>query len=321
MKTMTKISVALLSVVALLAACAKPQPKTFTIGIVNFSPALDVVFDGFKAGMAKAGYVEGENVTYIYEGAVANIADLDPAIQNLLAADVDLIFSLATPATLEAKRAVEGTDIPVVFAPVNDPVASRVMESLTQPGGNLTGIRVGGGIAKGLDWLLAIVPGTTRLFVPHNPEDSGSVQGLAELSEAAATLDIELVISELRTPEEFDAAMNAIPEDVQAIFMLPAGFFSARATQFTEAAITHNLPAISVAPLCKAGVLMSYGLDYYRVGEQASRLAAQILRGTAPGDLPVETCDFFLGINLQTAQAIGLDIPDDILQQADEIIR
>lgn len=321
MKTITRTLVVLLFVVTLLASCGKPQPKTFTIGVVNFSPPLDAVVEGFKVGMAELGYVEGENVTYVYEGVVTSIEALDPAVQNLRAADVDLILSLTTPATLVTRQAVEGTDVPVVFAGVNDPVASGLVKSLREAGGNLTGIQAGGSIAKGLEWLLAIAPDTTSLFVPYNPDDAASVQAMVALSEAAATLGVELLIVEVRTPDELAAALDAIPESADAMFVPSSGFLSARLTQVVETAILHKLPLASMSPWCKEGVLMSYGFGYYQTGEQASRLADKILQGTPPADLPVETADFFLVINLQTAQAIGLDIPDDILQQADEIIR
>lgn len=306
----------------LLSACGTTQPKTVTIGVVNLTPALDPVFDGFKAGMAELGYVEGENVTYIYEGPVGSIEALGPAIQNLIKQDIDLLLALSTPATLQAKQAVEGTDIPVVFAPVNDPVQSGVVDSLRHPGGNLTGIRVGGFVPKELEWLLAIAPGTTRLFVPHNPDDNSAVLGLAALNEAADTLGVELVIGEASTPDEIMATVETIPEEVEAIILLPDNLMIAHIDDFVEAALERDLPLSSVAyPQVEAGALMSYGPGFFQLGEQVARLADKILQGTAPADLPVETADFFLSINLQTAQAIGLDISDDVLQQADTIIR
>jgi putative ABC transport system substrate-binding protein len=314
------IGIALLMLVVA-AACQVPRSKSYVIGIVNLSPPLDAVVDGFKAGMADLGYVEGENTTFIYDRVITNMQALDPAIQKLVAADVDLILSLTTPATLKVKQASEGTDIPVVFVPVTDPVGSGVVESLTQPGGNLTGIRTGGSIAKGLDWLLTIAPGTTHVYVPHNPDDSSSVRALKELSEPAAALGLELNIVETRTTDDFEMAMEAIPDSMDAIFMLPSGFFARLTTRFVDTAIAKRLPVISVGPQYQAGVPISYGHNYPPMGKQASRLADQVLRGTAPADLPIERTEFFLSINLRTAEAIGLDIADDILAQTDTLIR
>jgi putative ABC transport system substrate-binding protein len=311
----------LLLVALLLAACGAAPPKSYTIGVVNFSPALDPVFDGFKAGMTEAGYVEGENVTYIYGGAVGSIDALDPAIAELMGKQVDLILSLSTPATQKIKQATAGKSIPVVFGPVTDPVGSEIVTSLKNPGGNLTGVQNRGSIAKGLYWLQEMAPGTTRLYVPHNPDDSSSVQGLEELREAATNLNMELEVVEVNTEEALIAALESIPEETDAIFMLPSGFFSARTAIFVEAASAHMLPLQSVAPQAQNGVLMSYGHNYFQMGKQLSRLADQILNGTAPANLPVEVADFYLNINLKSAQAIDLDIPDDVLAQADTIIR
>ena len=270
--------------------------------------------------MADVDYIEGENVTYVYDGPTGSVDALGPAAQKLMEEDLDLIFSLTTPATLAAKQAVEGTDIPVVFVPVYDPVASGVVESLVRPGGNLTGVRGGGHLAKMLELLGRIAP-TTTCFVPHNPADNSSVQGLAELRQAADALGVELVTPEVRTSEELTAALGAIPPEVDAMLVLPGGFFSVHMPQIGAASIERKLPLASGPIGPETRVLMTYGADIGLMGEQASLLAKKILDGGAPAELPVETADFLLGVNLQTAKAIGIEISDDILQQADTIIR
>ncbi|MBN1584041.1 MAG: sugar ABC transporter substrate-binding protein, partial [Anaerolineae bacterium] len=122
----------------LLAACGS-RPKTYTIGVINIVPALDATLEGFKEGMIELGYIEGENITYIYEGATVEMDKIDAVAQSLVAAEVDLILSLTTPASRAAQRATTGTDIPVVFVPVTDPVGAGLVASLRQPGGNMTG--------------------------------------------------------------------------------------------------------------------------------------------------------------------------------------
>ena len=302
------------------AACGTSRPDTFTIGVINLSAGAEGALDGFKGGMAKLGYTEGENVTYKYDGPVGSVDALGPAIQKLLREDVDLIFSLTTPATIAAKQAVDGTDVPVVFVPVYDPVSSGLVDSLIKPGGNLTGIRAGGNMEKMLDWLLRIAPGTTRCFAPYNTQETASVQALAELKKAARTLGIELVTPEVRSSEELKEALISIPRDIDAIVVLPGGFFSTHIAEFGKTAIERKLPLLS-GPVESPGPLLTFGADIFVMGKQASRLADKILKGAAPAGLPVETADFFLSFNIHTARAIGLDIPDDILQQAATIIR
>jgi len=320
MKTSPYLVLALVLMLLSPTACA-PQPETYVIGLLSMSPAHDIVIEGFKDGLAEAGYVEGENVTYIFEGATGSPDGLEPAAQGLLAADIDLMFALTTPGALVAKQATEGTDVPVVFAPVTDSVASGIVDSLRSPGGNLTGVQTRGYIPKQLEWTLTLVPGAETLLVLHNPVDTSSSQGFDDLEAAIPTFDVELVVVEVTTRDEVVAALAAVPQEVDAIFVLPAGLFSGNIDAFVDATLAHNLPLATGSPQYQSGALFSHGPVYYEMGSQASRLAVKILQGADPSDLPVEQVDYYLGINLQTARAIGLDIPDDILQQAHDIIR
>ena len=307
------------ALVAALGGCSS-QPKAFTIGVVNISPNLDPVFEGFKADMADLGYVEGETVTYVYDGATGNLEGLAPVARKLVEDDVDLILAISTLSSLQAKEAIKGTDTPVVFVPVNRPVASGVVESLLHPGGNLTGIQAGGFVIKGLEWLTVVAPNTKHLYVPHNPKDNSSVQGLLELKEAATTLGIELSIYEAKTPEEMASATAAVPEGVDAIFLLPDSLAVSFIDDFAEASLERGLPLSAVTSQhVKAGALMSFGPGFFQMGQQAAHLADKVLQGVPPSDLPVETAEFFLSINLGTASSIDLDIADEILRQAHNI--
>ena len=305
----------------ILAACGTSEPKAFTIGVVNLSAGAEAALDGFKGGMDDLGYVEGENATYLYDGPVSGADALEQAARELVEKDVDLVFSLTTPATIAVKRAVEGTDIPVVFVAVWDPVSTGIVDSQIRPGGNLTGIRGGGQMPKTLDWLQQIAPGMTRYFVPYNPQEPASVLALGELGKAAESLGVELLAPEVRTSEELGERLSDLPAGTDAIVVLPGAFFLQNIAQFERTAIEQKLPIASGPTPTGGRSLITYGPDIGIMGAQASRLAAKILEGAAPADLPVETPNFFLGINLRTAAAIGIDIPDDILQQAKEIIR
>jgi putative ABC transport system substrate-binding protein len=300
----------------LLAACGE-RPKT--IGVVNLPPGLDPIIEGFKEGMTELGYTEGENITYIYEGATKSIDILDSVAQGLVEADVDLILSVTTPATLAAQRATADTDIPVVFVPVNDPVGAGLVESLKQPGGNITGITFGLQEGRRLKWLVQIAPTIEEIYIPYNPEDQSAVLGLETVSEAAMALGVELITREVRKPEEITAAVENIPEEADAIFLLADSLLGTHATEFVKL----QLPTSAANPsdLTDHGVLTSYGIDQTSAGKQAARLADQIFQGVKPADLPVEMAEFYLAINLKTAEAIGLDISDEILLQADIIIR
>ncbi len=307
-----------------LAACLDEPPHTtsFTIGILNVRSSLQPMIDTFKDGMAALGYIEGETIHYQYNGPLHNSADLAPAAQAFVNAKVDLIFALGTPATLAAKQAVAGTTIPVVFAPLNDPVGFGIVESLTHPGSNLTGIRTGGYVPKELEWLLGVAPDTQRIFVPHDPNDDVSVQSLTMLLETAARFQTEVIVHEIHSADDIATATAPISPEIDAILILPTTLVLEHIDLFVAAAIKHKLPlAVPSFLYVEVGALVSYGSAYSSIGAQVSRLASKILQGVPPADLPVETAEFYLGLNLQTAEAIDLLIPNKIIQQAHFIVR
>jgi putative ABC transport system substrate-binding protein len=307
----------------LLPACrGATQPKTYTIGAINLSINLDSSVEGFKEGMTELGYVEGENVTYIYEGAVG-VDKLDAVAQGLVEADVDLILSLTTPATLAAQRATAGTDIPILFVPVTDPVGAGIVGSLTNPGGNATGVTYTTQEGRRLEWLLQVVPTIEQVYIVYNPEDQSPVLALDSVSEATTGLGVELITREATTLEEAEAAFENIPQEADAIFFLPDSVINENLDGWLEIAIELGLPTSGPnMTTVENGHLTAYGLDLtISARDQGARLADQILRGTKPADLPVEMAEYFTAINLQTAETIGLDIPDTILRQANVIVR
>jgi putative ABC transport system substrate-binding protein len=307
----------------LLSACGvSSQKKIYKIGVVNLAAAFDPILIGFKAGMEKAGYVEGQNLTYIYDGPAASPDTLNAIFENLKSEKVDLVLTFGTLTTLRAKESLAGTDIPVIFGPVTDPVASGIVVEVLKPGGNITGIQTGNPTPKRLEWLLKIDPNIKRLYVFNNPNDNSSVQALAALTQAASTFNVELVTADASTPDEIAAALSRTPHDIDAIFILASAIFEAHIDKFVNVANVKKLPLAAPATAnVWQGALTSFGHDNVPLGQQASQLAAQILRGANPADLPIESADLFVSINLKTAEIIGLDIPDNIIRQANIIVR
>lgn len=303
-------------------AAPTEAPRQPTIGILTHAKSLEPAINGLKVGLETLGYAEGTTITYLYDGPASGDGALEPAMQNLLSRKPDLILTVGTPATVLAKKDMEGETIPVIFVPVNDPVQSGIVESLEKPGGYFTGIRGGATDSKALEWLLKITPDAANVLVLHIPEDSSSVQSLNSLSEAAEALDVQLTVVEVHNAEEVKAAAASMPEDVNAVFILRSGTITANAAQLVEAATAQGIPvATSVTDLVTSGALVAYGPDYFEMGKQAARLADQILRGTKSADLPVETGELYLNINLQTANQLGIAVSDEILGQAYTIVR
>jgi putative ABC transport system substrate-binding protein len=324
MKRKLQFAFVILSVMIglLLTGCGVPQTRTYTIGVINPSLNQEDTVSGFKEGMTELGYSEGKNIVYIYDGPIS--ADkLDETAQDLVKAKVNLILSITTSATKAAQKATAGTDIAVVFIPVTDPVGAGIVESLTKPGGNTTGVTTITQEGKRLEWLLQVAPRIKHIYVVYNPKDPSPVLALTTVRDTAAKLDVELITREVSATEEADAAFKNIPREADAIFFLPDSLVNVHGTDSIKLAIQLGLPTSAAnMAVVNDGALTAYGVDLaVAARQQAARLASQILQGANPADLPVETAEFFSAIKLKTAQAIGLDIPDDILRQANIIIR
>ena len=299
-----------------------PKPAKAKIGILNPTPELIDLVEGFKKGLSKLGYAENDSVIYIDDGPVKKTEKFEAAVDRLLQAKVDLVFTVTTPATSKAKKALEGINIPIVFGVAGEPVKSGFVKSLQKPGGNLTGIQARSAGIKGLQWLLKIIPDLKRIYVPYNPDNKVMDISMQHLEKAASKYHIELVVVNVRSREEVLGALDRIPENVQAVWQLPSPFWSLYLDEFVEAALKHKKPLkCHVYTGAEKGALMAYGVRGKALGKQAGRLAYKILQGASPADLPVEQAEFYLTINLKTAAAIGLHIPDNIIKQADTVIR
>jgi putative ABC transport system substrate-binding protein len=305
------------------AACDNGKSRTFTVGVLNISRNLDESLVGFKEGMTELGYTEGKNIHYLYDGPTKEISKLSVAARNLLAAKVDLILTITTPATLAAKEATAGIGLPVVFAIVTDPVGAGIVKSMRQPGGNITGVTFGPQEARRLEWLVRIAPDIRQIYAPFNPKDKSPVLALKMVRNAAAKLGVELITREVHDPETLEDAVLNIPAEADAVFLLPDSYIGTRMPDLVATATKRNLPfsVPNIMDVQNYDILTSFGIDQHLAGKQTARLADQIFKGARPADLPVETAEFYLAVNLKTAETIGLTIPDEILRQAHLIVR
>lgn len=306
-----------------LMACANERKRDYTVGVINIVPDFDQVLDGFKEGMTKLGYVEGKDIRYVYDGAITDMSKLPDVAQKLVAAKVDMILTMTTPATIAAQKATSSLGLPVVFAVVTDPVGAGIVESLRQPGGNITGVVFGSQEERRFEWLVRIVPECRTIYAPFNPKDQSPVMALKVVRKVAERLGVRLIAPEVTDPKGLEDAISKIPAEADAVYFLPDSFVSTRLPDFVAAATKRKLPisGANVSVVRTGGVLTSFGFDQQLSGKQAARLADLIFKGAKPADLPAEMVEFFLAINLKVAEAIGLVIPDEILRQAHIIVR
>lgn len=294
--------------------------KSYTVAIVNITPVLEAVVTGFKEGMDARGYIEGENVTYLYDGPISRDA-IDATLQQYIDQKVDVIVALVTPVAVSAQKLTAEDKIPVIFV-VSDPIAAGLVTDMRHPGDNLTGIMTGLAETRRLEWMHTLAPETERILFPYNPTDSSPVQSLETLQPAAETLGLELVLVETPDQDAVQALIDNLPEDIDGIFLPSDSLVGSLYPAWAEKAIARKLPtsASSLAHV-EGGILSSYSYSPLEMGKQASRLAVQIFEDKKPGDLPVEMADLFLSLNLKTANAMGLEIPDADLAQAQIVIR
>jgi putative tryptophan/tyrosine transport system substrate-binding protein len=301
---------------------SQASARSFTIGVAIDIPNFVATLEGFKAGMAKYGYVEGQNIRYVYNGVLQNDdKSIDAEIKRLLDSDVEMLLTVGDHSSLHARQAVDGTDMPVLMCMFSrDPIGEGIVENLKYPGGNVTGIRVSDTIPKALEWLLAVAPGAKRVYLPYNPDDRMPEISMTDLDKTASQLGIHLIIDKIHSVEEAVAGIENKYKDIDAIFRIPSVTLDTRNNEISEVAIKRGIPVGAALPLDEA-TLVTFSPDLANSGKQAARMALQIHQGLKPADLPVETAEAFLTINLKTAEKIGLHISDGILFQAKKIIR
>ena len=313
----------------LLAACGSSDDDAatqehFTIGLLVPHEITLNIFDTYRLEMAELGYIEGENVTYVQKGPPENFVDMLQMPAQLVEEDVDLIAVIATEGGLITQAATD--EIPILFVAGDLPVEAGLVESLDHPGGNVTGVIATGPEARRLQLFLEMVPDMQRIYLPHSMGDVMADNSVREIETAAEDFGIELVPYLVHDEAEVRAAIENIPDDVDGIFLPQDLTVAAEMVAWSEAAIDKRLPTSSpgVGEDLESGiqvdVLMSYGLSVNDLAERAARLTSQILRGANPGDLPIESAEYYLMVNVAAAEAIGVEIPDHILEQANSVV-
>ena len=269
------------------------------------------------------GYEEGRNVAFETRWAEGKFERLPELAAELVRAKVDVIVANGTPGNLAAKRAT--ATIPIVMVAVSDPVSSGLVNSLARPGGNVTGLSdIQSEIsAKHLEMLFSMVPKLPRVAVLVNPDNPSYPTILKNLQAAAQKTGVTILPVEARTSQQIEQQFALmVKERAGALIVASDGLFVQQRHQIADLAATHRLPCISTLSLyAEAGFLMSYGANLADDFRRSAVLVDKILKGTKPGDLPVEqSMKFDMVINSKTAKTLGIKIPNSILVQATKVI-
>lgn len=303
-------------------AQAQQTPQRHRIGVVTEAWAANhPAVEGLKAGLRELGLEDGRDVAFDIRFTQGKPEETQAAAKALVAARVDLVFACGEAATHAATAATQR--LPVVFALVSDPVAAGVVKDLARPGGNLTGISSLAPelAAKRLELLKTLEPGVRRVWFIHSRDDVAAAPSLAIAREAASQVGVQLMARSVATADDLSRLLRELQRG-DALLVPDSDALDIPVTLLKKS-LTSRLPAVFPSSLWVGyGGLVSYGPDYFAQGVQAARLVAKILRGAAPGDLPVEGADTIdLAVNLRTAGLLGVTVPRKVLLRADTIRR
>jgi len=306
-------------------AAGAQQPAMPVIGFLRDAPLADAahLVATFLQGLKEAGFIEGQNVAIEYRSAEDQPDRLPALVDDLVRRQVALIVG-NTVSSLAAKAAT--TTVPIVFVSGNDPLINGLVPNLNRPGGNTTGVSFlsSASVTKRLELLRQLVakPGAIAMFVyPLNTPDTE--RELRDVQAAAHASGQELIVVEAASDRDIEGAFATFAQrGAVALFIGSHAFFNSRRERVAALAVRHALPAAySLREFATAGGLMSYGTSITGAYRLAGTYAGRILKGERPADLPVQqSTKFEFVINLRTAKALGIDVPDRLLALADEVI-
>jgi len=323
MKKSISLAIVFVLVISMLSGCSNKKDG-ITIGIGQFAEhgSLDNCREGFLAGLAEEGYVEGKNLTVSYENAQADGGTATQIATNFVAKKVDLICAIATPMAQSAFGATKNTDIPVIFTAVTDPVLAELANADKTPSGNATGTSDKLPVEKQLEMIRAILPDAKTIGILYSTSEVNSVSAIAEYKAAAANYGFEIVEGGISVTADIPLATDNILGKVDCLNNLTDNTVVSSLPIILDKAADKNIPVFgSEVEQVKIGCLATVGLDYYDLGIQTGKMAAQVLSGEKKAsEINYEIIEeaSFYG-NTAVAKNLGLNLPDELVSTAKEM--
>lgn len=304
---------------------ARAQGERYRIGITQIAthPGIDAVRQGFLDRMKGLGYTEGRNVAYDQQNAQGQMPVAQTIAQKFVADKVNLIFSISTPSSQAAAKATRGTNIPVVFGAVTDPVSAGLVQSLEKPGGNVTGTSDVWPVEQQIDLLLRVAPNVKRLGIVYNPGESNAEFNVKMAEGIAQKMGLQVVkVSVANTGEVFTATQSLVGR-CDAIYAPADNTIISAMDAVVRVAENNKIPLlVGDAPSIATGGFGTIGDDYYDIGKASADIADRVLKGAKPGDIPVALpTSFEYVFNLKSAEKMGITIPREPLSKAKKVYR
>lgn len=324
---MRVVTLAMFTLAAILLAPradAQPAKKLPRACVLDPSPPSSPYFDGLKQGLTELGYVAGRNIQLEPRFAAGIYERLPDLALELVRLNCDVIVTVGGAATAAAKKVTQ--TIPIVMGYSGEPIEAGFIKSMARPGGNITGLSFFSSelAGKRLELLKSVVPKLSRVAVLSNPSHPGERLDWSEAQKGAKRLNIVLQYVAVKTPADFDDALSNLSQaGLDGIFIVPDALTISQRQKIADWSLRAKLPTMAAwSEYTKAGALMSYGPNLRDAFRRAASYVDKILKGGKPAGLPVEQpMRLELTINMKTAKALGLTIPESVLIQADEVIQ
>ena len=306
-------------ILPLLSGCGGGGVKQIGISQIVTHPALDATREGIIQGLADQGYVDGDNIEINYQNSEGDMSLVASIAQQFVTDGVDIIISIATPNSQAAISAAKGTEIPVVFTAVTDPVGSEMVSNWeSHPNENVTGVSDMIVVSDDLDLIADIVPGLKKVGTLYNAGESNSVFLVEKLKEAADARGIEVVEKAVSTSADVLTAAQSLVGQVDAIWIGTDNTVVTAFEALVKVCEDNDIPLFPAdEDSIVRGGIAAYSFDYYDIGYQTGETVAKILAGTPASDIPVEKGKIIsLSVNTAAAERMGITIPQAIIEEA-----
>jgi putative ABC transport system substrate-binding protein len=312
----------ILTLVLVLAAAFTVGAQEYKIGISQFveHPALDSAREGFIQGLAEAGFNE-EKIEFIEQNAQADFATAQSIAQQFRSNDLDLILAIATPNAQAAANVI--TETPVLFTAVTDPVEAGIVDSMEKPGGNLTGTTDMNPVAQQIELIKEFIPEIKNLGVLYNPGEVNSVVQVDIVKEATKAMGINLHEATVSNSSEVSLAASSLVGDVDAVYVPTDNIIVSALPSVLQITNQNKIPVFaSENGQVRQGAIATLGIDYKLLGIQTGKMAARVLNGADPSEMPVESSEELkLYLNTKAADNLDLEIPAAVLDRANVIYK
>ncbi len=315
------LTVLSLSIILLFVLTNLTAAEEFEIGISQFveHPSLDLAREGFLDQLADEGFIEGENLNVDLQNAQADFSTAQTIAQRFNQNDPDLVLAIATPSAQTTANVI--SDTPVLITAVTDPVEAGVVNSMENPGGNVTGTTDMNPVAKQLELIKEFLPELKTIGILYNPGEVNSVVQVDLAKEKAKEMGVNIEEGTVSNSSEVSLAVSSLVDSVDAIYVPTDNIIVSAMPTVLQTAHNNKIPVFaSENNSVEQGAIATLGIDYYQLGRQTGSMAVRILNGADPASMAVESSEELkLYINKKSAAEIGLEIPENLLESADEI--